>query len=224
MQPDVPVITVDGPSGSGKGTLSRRISEYLQWHFLDSGALYRVLAYGAIKHEIALEDKVQLSALAEQLDVLFSHLSGEIVFEGENITSKIRTEKCGGIASIVAAIPEVRTALLARQRAFRQLPGLVADGRDMGTVVFPDAFLKIFLDASANERAKRRQLQLKEQGIDVSLEDLLIEIAKRDERDRQRPVAPLAPAKDALILDTTVLSIEEVFAAVLDRLNNQSVT
>jgi cytidylate kinase len=215
MQSDVLVVTVDGPSGSGKGTLSRRLSEHLGWHFLDSGALYRVLAYAALKQGILLTDINALSTLALQLNVIFAKEPAAIYLDKEDITFSIRTEKCGAAASMVAAIPEVREALLARQRAFRQKPGLVADGRDMGTVIFPDAFVKIFLEASIEVRAKRRQLQLKEQDIDVSLEDLLTEIAKRDKRDKERSVSPLHPAKDALILDTTTLSIDEVFAAIL---------
>ncbi len=215
MQSNVPVITVDGPSGSGKGTLSRRLSEHLKWHFLDSGAIYRVLAFCALKHGLALTDSAEISSLAHKLDVIFENNTSEIYLEGERVTLAIRTEKCGAGASLVAALPQVREALLARQRAFRESPGLVADGRDMGTVVFPDAFLKFFLEASPEVRAKRRQMQLKEQGIDVSLEDLLTEIAARDKRDRQRAVAPLRPASDAFILDTTALSIDAVFAAVL---------
>jgi cytidylate kinase len=211
----VPVITIDGPSGSGKGTLSRQIANALNWHFLDSGALYRVLGMAATNHAVSLENEEALEKLAVALDVIFDHASERILLEGQDVSLAIRTEQSGAAASKVAAIPRVRTALLERQRAFRETPGLVADGRDMGTVVFPEADLKIFLEASAMERAKRRQAQLKEQDIDVSLDDLFAQIAQRDDRDRQRTVAPLVAAKDAIVIDTTSMSIKEVFERVM---------
>lgn len=215
MQRKVPVITVDGPSGSGKGTLSRQLAHALKWHFLDSGALYRVLALAAIRHAVALDNHQALEVLGLHLDVTFEHEPMRILLEGQDVTLAIRTEECGNAASKVAAIPAVRTALLERQRAFSEPPGLVADGRDMGTVVFPDADLKVFLDASAKIRAIRRQAQLKEQGIDVSLDDLFAEISERDKRDRERAIAPLVAAKDAYVIDSTSMSIQEVFQAVL---------
>ena len=217
----IPVITVDGPSGSGKGTLSHRIATHLQWHFLDSGAIYRVLALASKWHEVALDNTKALCDLSAKLDVKFLHDSQQIELEGKEITFEIRTESCGAGASQVAAIPEVRVALLERQKAFKKMPGLVADGRDMGTVVFPEADLKIFLEASPLERAKRRQQQLKEQGLDVSLDELFTEIAKRDKRDRDRAVSPLVPAQDAVILDTTSMSIESVFERVLNEAKNR---
>jgi cytidylate kinase len=212
----IPVITVDGPGGSGKGTLSHRLATHLGWHFLDSGAIYRVLALAASLYQVAWDDEQGLSALALQLNVIFEHTPSRVVLEGNDVTLAIRTETCGAGASQVAAIPSVREALLERQKAFKVLPGLVADGRDMGTVIFPEANLKIFLEASAEERAKRRQLQLKEQGLDVSLDELFTEIAKRDKRDRERAVSPLIPAKDAIILDTTSMSIQGVFNRVIE--------
>lgn len=215
MKKKIPVITVDGPSGSGKGTLSRQIAQSLGWHFLDSGALYRVLAIAAIRHAVSFENHAALAVLAAHLDVVFEQETRRILLEGQNVTIAIRTEECGAAASKVAAIAGVREALLERQRAFLEPPGLVADGRDMGTVVFPAADLKIFLEASAGERAKRRQAQLKEQSIDVSLDGLFAEIAERDARDRQRPVSPLIPAENAIIIDTTAMSIQEVYEVVM---------
>lgn len=209
------VVTVDGPSGSGKGTLSRQVAEHLGWHLLDSGALYRLLALAAVSHSVALENVKGVESLASHLDVAFDRLSGKVYLEGHEVTKSIRTEECGANASKIAAIPEVRKALLTRQRAFLQDPGLVADGRDMGTVVFPQAVVKLFIEASPIERAKRRQLQLQEQGISVSLDDLFAEISARDERDRKRSISPLIPAPDAVVLDTTQLSIQEVFEKVV---------
>lgn len=215
-QDHIPVITVDGPSGSGKGTLSHLLAFRLRWHFLDSGALYRVLGLAALNRGISFDDQTALEKLAQTLDVVFEKNPSRIVLEGTDVTLAIRTEETGAKASIVAAIPAVRTALLERQRAFKILPGLVADGRDMGTVIFPDADLKVFLEASPQERAKRRQLQLKQQGIDVSLDGLFTEIASRDKRDRERAVSPLIPAIDAIIIDTTTLPIEEVMSRVFE--------
>lgn len=208
----VPVLTIDGPGGAGKGTISSLLAERLGWHLLDSGALYRLTAQAAVKHQVALDDEAALARLAEQLDVAFPVADGQsrTLLEGEDVGQVIRTEQAGELASQVAALPAVRHALLQRQRDFCQAPGLVADGRDMGTVVFPDAPLKIFLTASADERARRRYQQLQEAGVDASLSSLLKEIQARDARDTQRSVAPLKPADDAITLDSTRLSIPEV--------------
>lgn len=211
----IPVITVDGPGGVGKGTLSRQLATHLKWHFLESGALYRVLALAANRHSVALDNEAALVVLAQHLDVVFEENPSRVILEGQDITKELRHEKCGQSASVVAVIPAVREALLVRQRAFLQRPGLIADGRDMGTVIFPDAPLKIYLEASPEIRAKRRQKQLKEQGVDVSLESLLVEINERDKRDKSRAVAPLKPAKDAIIIDTSNLPIVDVFERVL---------
>jgi len=214
-----PVITIDGPSGSGKGTVAGLLARRLGWNLLDSGALYRLLAFAASNHGVDLTNEELLKALAAHLDVQF--LAAEegqlqrIILEGDDVSNDIRNEHVGAGASQVAALPAVREALLQRQRAFRESPGLIADGRDMGTVVFPDAPLKIFLTASAEERARRRYLQLKAKGDDVSLSSLLDEIRARDERDTQRSVAPLKPAADAIQLDSTELSIEQVLERIL---------
>ncbi|WP_420600249.1 (d)CMP kinase [Neptuniibacter sp.] len=215
----VPVITVDGPSGSGKGTICQLLSRELNWGLLDSGALYRLVGLAAKHHGVELDNQEALVVLAAHLDVQFiarEDDSVQIILEGEEVTDVIRTEAVGKDASIVAALPEVREALLGRQRAFAELPGLIADGRDMGTVVFPEAGLKVYLDASADERAVRRYNQLINKGLDASLQAILEDIQARDDRDMNRAVAPLKPAADAVILDTTKMSIDEVLAAVLD--------
>jgi cytidylate kinase len=211
---DVPVITIDGPGGSGKGTIAALAAEALGWRVLDSGALYRLVGYAAARQGVSFEDAEGLAAIAAGLDVSFER--GHVLLGGEEVTDAIRTEAAGNNASRVAAVPEVRGALLEWQRSYAELPGLIADGRDMGTVVFPDAPLKVFLDASAGERAKRRYNQLKQKGIDATLSDLATEIRERDERDRNRPVAPLRPAEDALIIDSTAMTIDEVVERVLD--------
>ena len=213
-----PVMTIDGPGGSGKGTICRLVAQKLGWHLLDSGAIYRVLALAALHHDIAAEDEEVLQPLAAHLDVQFNaddQGNVRITLEGENVTHTIRTEEVGSAASKIASLPRVREALLRRQRAFRETPGLVADGRDMGTVVFPTAEVKIFLTADAEERARRRYLELKQKGHDVNIGDLLHEIQARDERDMNRAVAPLKPADDAYILDSTNKSIEQVLDEVL---------
>ena len=214
----VPVITVDGPSGVGKGTIASQLAQELGWHLLDSGALYRVLALAAEQHGIAFDNESALEVLAEHLDVQFSGdgSSGiRITLEGDEVTDAIRTETVAAAASRVAQYQGVRRALLQRQRAFRQTPGLVADGRDMGTVVFADAEVKVFLTASAEERAQRRYKQLKEKGIDASLSALVETIKQRDQQDMQRQVAPLRPAEDAHLIDTTNLSVDQVYAQVM---------
>ena len=213
---NIPVLTIDGPSGSGKGTVAQLIAKDLGWHYLDSGVLYRVLAQASIKHGFELGDETSVSTLAQNLDVVFSVKNGEleVLLEGQNVSMLIRSEQAGNAASKVAALALVRSALLERQRDFRQLPGLVTDGRDMGTVVFPDAPYKIFLNASAEVRAQRRHKQLKEKGIGSNIPDLIAEISERDERDYNRLVAPLRPAADAIQLDSTSLGIENVFDRV----------
>jgi len=220
---DFPVVTIDGPGGAGKGTLCMLLATKLGWHLLDSGAIYRVLAIAANKREIALDDINSLADLASKLDVRFPIENDQvlIVLDSQDVTAEIRTEATGNLASKVAAYPEVRAALLQRQQNFAQHPGLIADGRDMGTVVFPTAQLKIFLDASAAERAKRRQLQLQLKGINVNFDNLLQEIQERDFRDRNRPVAPLKPADDAILIDSTSMSIDAVFNQVLQLVNQR---
>jgi cytidylate kinase len=221
--PVVPVITIDGPSGSGKGTVSRMLARELGFHFLDSGALYRLLALAATRRGVALDDEAGLAALCGELDIRFpaDAAADLVLLDGEDVTQEIRTEAAGSGASRVAALPAVRTALLQRQRDFRIAPGLVADGRDMGTVVFPDAHAKFFLTASAEERAERRYKQLKEMGIESVFEDILADIRGRDERDAGRTVAPLRAADDAQQLDTTELDIAATMARLRDFLNNR---
>lgn len=208
-----PVIAIDGPSGSGKGTVCALLAKQLGWHLLDSGALYRLLALAAQQQGVALDDEPALAALAERLDVVFT--GEDILLSGQPVEALIRNEQIGAGASQVAALPLVRAALLNRQQLFAQAPGLIADGRDMGTVVFPEAPLKVFLTASAEERARRRYAQLKNQGANVSLPCLIDEIKARDERDMNRVVAPLKPAADALELDSTALSVEQVLHYIL---------
>jgi cytidylate kinase len=221
----IPVITLDGPSGTGKGTLCHMLANHLGWHILDSGCIYRVLAYAARQKAISFTDVDALVSLSHQLQVRFetdSHLNSTVLLEGNNVFDQIRGEQCGQDASIIAVIPEVRSALLARQRAFAKAPGLVTDGRDMGTVVFPEASLKIYLYASAETRAQRRYFQLKEKGIDVSLAQVVDELEKRDTRDSARAHAPLKPALDAVQIDTTGLTIVQVFNYVLELVNTHS--
>lgn len=212
MKTEVKVITIDGPSGSGKGTISKLLARSLGWHFLDSGALYRILAWAALEKHLDLNQETELSDLAQSIDIRFD---SEIYCDGTKVTDLIRSEACGNAASKIAVFPKVREGLLAKQHAFRKPPGLVADGRDMGTVVFKDAILKIFLEASPNERAKRRYLQLKDTAQNVTLQSLLTEIEERDKRDKQRALAPLIPALDAVVIDTTELGVEAVFDKVL---------
>lgn len=215
----VPIITIDGPSGAGKGTIARRVAEQLGWHLLDSGALYRLVAYAGRLRGLDPEDERGFARIAETLDVRFgTDVRGEeqIWLEDAEVSTQIRTEQAGEWASQVAAMPAVRAALVGRQRAFAVPPGLVADGRDMGTIIFPEAGLKIFLTASADERARRRYKQLKEKGVDANLAALSQEIAERDRRDTNRAIAPLVPAHDAVIVDSTSMSVDEVVARVLE--------
>ena len=219
----IPVITIDGPSGSGKGTISQIVAQRLGWNLLDSGALYRLLALAARQAGIPLDNEAALAVLAKKLDVQFvagtegqPPAQNQVMLEGQDVGALLRSEQCGNDASKIAALPAVREALLDRQRAFRAPPGLVADGRDMGSVIFPDANLKIFLTASAERRALRRHKQLKDKGVDVKIPDLVEEIAERDKRDSTRSVAPMAPARDAVVLDSSDLSIEQVVARVMD--------
>ncbi|CAK9884581.1 MAG: Cytidylate kinase [Candidatus Erwinia impunctatus] len=212
-----PVITIDGPGGAGKGTLCKALAGILHWHLLDSGAIYRVLALAALHHHVDLASEEALVPIATHLDVRF--LTGpeelRVILEGEDVSAAIRSQEVSNTASKVAVFPRVREALLRRQRAFREAPGLIADGRDMGTVVFPDAPVKIFLDASPEKRAERRMRQLQEGGFSVNFDRLLSEIKERDDRDRQRTVAPLVPASDALVLDSTAMTIEQVIETAL---------
>jgi cytidylate kinase len=215
----VSVLTIDGPSGSGKGTIARSVAEALGWHLLDSGALYRAIGFAAGMEGLDLSDAEAVTRCAQTTRISFRATKdgGEtrVIVNGMDATDELRTETCGAAASAVAAIPGVRTALFDKQRGFRKAPGLVADGRDMGTVIFPDAQSKVFLTASDEERAKRRYKQLKEKGLDVTLSTLLREIQARDARDASRAVAPLRPAADAIVIDSTGMPIERVVAAVL---------
>lgn len=217
MQTEIPVIAIDGPSASGKGTIASLVAKALGFHYLDSGALYRLTALAALRQHISWEDEAELAKLALTLNARF--VDGEIYLNDERVTDDLRTELCGNGASRVAVLPAVRSALLARQHAFRQMPGLVADGRDMGSVVFPDATLKIFLTATAEERAQRRYKQLKEKGISANLINLLDDLRDRDLRDATRLVAPLKQETNAILLDTTLMNIDKSVDFVLKNFN-----
>lgn len=218
----VPVLTVDGPSGSGKGTISRFVAERLGWHLLDSGALYRAVGYAASMAGLDLSDAEAMTRCAETTKITFRDPKdgGEtrVYVNSHDSTDELRTETVGAVASAIAAIPSVRAALVDKQHSFRRAPGLVADGRDMGTVIFPDAQTKVFLTASAEERAKRRYKQLKDKGLAVTLTSLLREIEARDARDAARPVAPLKPAHDAVLIDSTGMPVDVVVEKVLNLL------
>ena len=221
----IPVITIDGPSGSGKGTVAVRIAEKLDFTLLDSGALYRSVGIAALRGEIDLRDHQQIAELARHLNIEFGVSSPDSVWlDGEDVSLEIRTDIGSELASQIGAIPAAREALYERQLAFRKAPGLVADGRDMGTVVFQDAIIKIYLTARPEERAQRRYKQLIDKGIDASLADLLRDLKERDARDSERPISPLKPAKDAVVLDTTDLHIDQVVAQVLDLVSERLVS
>lgn len=216
----VPVITIDGPSGSGKGTICQLLAAKLGFHYLDSGALYRLLALAAKRHGVSLDNMESLAVLAAHMDISFktrdNGYTPKVMLEGEDVSTLIRSEGVGANASVVAAYPEVREALLQRQRAFAVLPGLVADGRDMGTVVFPDANAKVFLTASPEERAQRRYKQLIDKGESVSLAALIERVQRRDKRDMTRKASPMIPATNAMVLDSSGMTIEEVLQKVVD--------
>jgi cytidylate kinase len=221
----IPVLTIDGPSGSGKGTIARRVADELGWGLLDSGALYRLTALAASRAGLVDATEAELAGLASGLDVRFSSADSgdeQIFLSGEEVSAEVRDEQCGLMASKIAPLPAVRQALVGLQRSFHKAPGLVADGRDMGTTIFPNAGLKVFLTASAEERAKRRHKQLKDKGIDVSLPALSRDIEDRDRRDSERSVAPLRPADDARVLDSSHLNIDEVVQTVLSWASEQS--
>jgi cytidylate kinase len=219
MTSQIPVLAVDGPSGSGKGAVSRQLATRLGWHLLDSGALYRLLALAAQDAGVTAGDPAGLASLARGLRADFGQTEAgdeKILLAGRDVARRLRTEECGALASQLAAVPAAREGLKDLQRSFRRPPGLVADGRDMGTVIFPDAGLKLFLTASAQERAQRRYKQLKEKGLNASLDALFRDISTRDERDQTRAVSPLRPAADAVSLDTTEMGIEQVVGRVLE--------
>ena len=212
---DIPVLTIDGPSGAGKGTVSRLIAQKLDWHYLDSGAIYRALALELTEKDVLHESIAEIVDVALGMDLVFSSENRSVLLNGQDITDLLGLESTGNNASKIAAIPEIRAALLQKQHDFKQAPGLVADGRDMGTVVFPEAKHKVFLTASASERAERRYKQLKEKGIDANLLKITADIQERDQRDSERQISPLVPAADAIYIDSSTISIQDVVAEVL---------
>jgi CMP/dCMP kinase len=212
----IPVLTIDGPSGAGKGTVSRIVAKKLGWNYLDSGSIYRSLAIALLQKNVDLANETEILKIAQTLDLAFECDDELIVkLNGQDITPQLSTEATGNVASIVAAIPEIRQVLLQKQKDFKKLPGLVADGRDMGTIVFPDADYKVYLTASAAERAGRRYKQLIEKGIDVNIQKITREIEERDCRDKGRKIAPLAQADDAIYIDSSAMTIDAVIAQVL---------
>jgi CMP/dCMP kinase len=228
MRPSIPIITIDGPGGVGKGTMTRLIAKALHFNFLDSGALYRVTAFACQKHSIPIEDIQKIVEIATHLDLRFQlqkdpYAEPDLVFEGEKVNELIRLETCGTLASKISAYPEVRKALIELQHSFAKVPGLVTDGRDMGTVVFPQAQVKFFLTATSTIRAQRRHKQLQDQGIHASIDHLLAEIEARDLRDQTRSVSPLVSAKDALIIDTSALSIDEVVSLMMQHIEKMGI-
>lgn len=216
-----PVITIDGPSGTGKGTVSLLLANKLHWHYLDSGFLFRVIAYAALEQNVSIEDEIQLVVFAKTLDI--QHLEGKAgpttLLNNQDVTNAIRSEPCGNAASKIGVFPAVRQYILEKQREFRIWPGLVTDGRDMGTVIFPDAQYKFFLQASAGERAKRRFNQLKKKGIPASIDQILQDLIQRDTRDKERGVAPLRPAPDAILIDTTELTVQQVLDRIIEEIS-----
>ena len=222
---NAPIIAIDGPSGSGKGTLCKLLADRLGYHLLDSGALYRLVALAAEHHGVSAENELAVADIAACLDVQFKAQGDgvQVVLEAEDVSAAIRKEVCGMNASKVASLTLVRKALQERQRAFAELPGLVADGRDMGTVIFPDAPVKVFLTASAQERADRRYKQLKSKGLSASLSDILMNIQQRDELDENRAIAPLKPAEDALVIDCTHMSILDVEQKILTFIHSKGI-
>ncbi|ASK78614.1 cytidylate kinase [Paraphotobacterium marinum] len=214
----VPVITIDGPSGAGKGTVSQILSEKLGWNLLDSGSLYRIVAYAILKNHINLDDQVCIEQLIKSIDITYNvtESSTEVLLDDKNITNYLRDEKIGETASVIAANEIVRGYLIQKQKDFAKPPGLIADGRDMGTVIFPNALLKIFLDASPEERARRRTKQLQDKGLDVNIDEILANIIDRDQRDRNRSISPLVPADNAIVIDSTNLSINDVVSYILE--------
>ncbi len=222
---NIPVITIDGPSGSGKGTIAQLLAKQLKWHFLDSGVLYRAIGWAVLHQKISTDDQAALKKLVDTIDIKMQIADigdeAKIMVDQQDITDDIRSEACSQMASITSAIPFVRAALLERQRQFRQMPGLVTDGRDMGTVVFPDATIKFYLTASVEERANRRYSQLKQKGKHVSLPDILRELHARDERDANRAIAPAKPADDVILVDTTSLDVNGAFQTVLQHVKKR---
>ncbi len=216
MAESVPVLTIDGPSGAGKGTVSKLLAKRLGWHFLDSGAIYRALAWAVLSRGVSLVDEEAVSRVAMEMTLEFiCNESVQVLVDGKDVTDELQTEECGRAASTIAAYPKVRQALLEKQRQFLRPPGLIADGRDMGTVVFPDAPYKVFLTASPKVRAERRYRQLKEQGFDVNLDQIINDLEERDRRDRERKEAPLKPAQDAVVIDSSGLTAQQVVDKIL---------